>query len=663
LTIALGIDTGGTYTDAVIVNSQTGEVLSSAKSLTTRRDLSIGVKKAILAALETGPKDNLSLVALSTTLATNAITEGHGAPVCLLLIGYDRKLIQQYRFQRELATKDVVYISGGHDIKGNEVAPLDEKAARQAIQQRIERVSAFAVSGYFGAYNPTHELKVRKLINTFTDLPVTCGHELSTRLNSIRRATTVALNARLIPIIQDLIANVRSVLQELAVKAPLMVVKGDGSLVRAEWATQRPIETVLSGPAASAMGAFQLAGKKDVWAVDVGGTTTDIVELKQGRPKLNPDGANIGGWRTMVEAVDVHTIGLGGDSHIRCDDEKQIHIGPKRVVPLCKLVSEYPGVLSELRRLSEVRSFYPGVDQFLIIGKKNNTRISDKDAAVLNLLQSKPQSLAMLVSKVIRDDPWLTKRLQIMEEAGTVQRAGFTPTDALHVLNRFQLWDTRASEVGAQLLAGRLALSTTEFCEKVVQRVSTQLAASVVTKVIEEKIGPPNWDGEPTAKALLEWALNDNQTAQLGCRMTLERPIVALGAPVEAYMPQSADKLHTQLFIPEHAEVANAIGAASGGVIQRILVHIRPLEGGSPLRLHLPEGLKDFSDLQEAVDYANAHMVPRIEAQAQRAGAKQAEVKMNRVDKRAKVRGQEDIYLGTELTFVAFGRPSIARST
>jgi N-methylhydantoinase A/oxoprolinase/acetone carboxylase beta subunit len=371
VTVALGIDTGGTYTDAVLLNSQTGEVLSTAKALTTKHDLSIGIKETISAALngeqKSVPPQTISMVALSTTLATKAIAESHGAPVCLLLIGYDPELIRQYKFQHELATNDIFYISGGHDIHGDEIAPLDEQAAKAAIMERREHVGAFAVSGYFGALNPSHELRVRQIIKDVCDLPATCGHELSSRFNSIRRATTVALNARLIPIIYDLIANVRFVLEQLSISAPLMIVKGDGSLVRAEWAIKRPVETVLSGPAASAIGAFQLAGKQDVWAIDVGGTTTDIVELQQGRPKVNPAGANIGGWRTMVEAVDVNTMGLGGDSHIHGTSEKNMLIGPKRVVPLCKLAAEYPEVLPNLQRQAETKAMKANADLFVLL--------------------------------------------------------------------------------------------------------------------------------------------------------------------------------------------------------------------------------------------------------------------------------------------------------
>jgi len=120
------------------------------------------------------------------------------------------------------------------------------------------------------------------------------------------------------------------------------VVKGDGSLVRAGWAMRRPIETILSGPAASVVGAWHLAGRRDVWVVDVGGTTTDIAVLHDGRPRLNPEGAQVSRWRTMVKAVDVHTVGLGGDSHVRLSDEGRLAIGPRRVVPLCLLATEHP---------------------------------------------------------------------------------------------------------------------------------------------------------------------------------------------------------------------------------------------------------------------------------------------------------------------------------
>jgi len=678
VTVALGIDTGGTYTDAVLVDHATGEVLAAAKALTTRHDLSIGIGEAMAAVFEAerslSPED-VDLVALSTTLATNAIAEGQGSPVCLLLIGYDLELMEQYGFQHELVTDDVVYLRGGHDVLGNEVAPLDENAAREAILARRDEVEAFAVSGYFGVRNPTHELRVRAMVKELTgpstgsghSLPVTCGHELTTRLNAVRRATTVALNARLIPLLRELIATVRQTLDEQAIAAPLMVVKGDGSLVRAEWAMQRPIETILSGPAASAVGAWHLAGRHNVWVVDVGGTTTDIATLNDGQPRLNSEGARVGRWRTMVEAVDVHTTGLGGDSHVRFDRQGRLLIGPRRVVPLCLLASEHPEVVDELRcqAASPKREDVGQLRwhaQFVMSCPRPVNWLSEEDVALLRRLEAGPQSLALLTREVRYG--WLVRRrIEELEARRVVQRAGFTPTDALHALGRFQRWNAEASRLGAEMLAAQAGLAVEVLCEQVVRGVSDRVATELVSKVLEDEVGPPDWERERSAAALLERALNGPRDGDLGCELTLRRPLVSIGAPVEAYMPRVAEWLHTELIIPPHAEVANAVGAVAGGVIQRLRVLISSLDGGERFRLHLPDGVCDFVHLEQAVGYAQKVMFARAEALARQAGAGQVEVRMARVDRQAKVGagwGQE-VYLGTELIFTAVGRPSPAR--
>ena len=160
---------------------------------------------------------------------------------------------------------------------------------------------------------------------------------------------------------------------------------------------------------------------------------------------------------------------------------------------------------------------------------------------------------------------------------------------------------------------------------------------------------------------ILEQALDDDQKKQIDFKITLQQPVIALGAPVEAYMPMAAGKVNTKLIIPDHAEVANAIGAVSGGIIQRHKIYIRPLNSGSTFRLHLPEGSKDFLDLELAVDHARNCMLPRTKDLAHQAGADQVEIKMNRKDNRAKVMAQQEVYLGTELVFTAFGRPSFKR--
>ena len=663
MTVALGIDTGGTYTDAVLVDQESNALLAGAKALTTYYDLSVGIGRAVAAAFEgqsVSPAD-VNLVALSTTLATNAIVEGRGAPVCLLLIGYDQALIRQYGFERDLVTEDVVYLRGGHDVLGDELEPLDEAAARAAILARRDRVEAFTVSGYFGVRNPEHEMRVRALIEELTDLPVTCGHELTTRLNAVRRATTATLNAQLIPLLQELIATVRDTLNTFGITAPLMVVRGDGSLARAEWAMQRPIETVLSGPAASVVGASHLAGHRDVWVVDVGGTTTDIATLRDGRPRINPEGVQVGEWRAMIEAVDVHTVGLGGDSEVGLGAEGQLTIGPQRVVPLCLLASDHPEVMDELRRQSTHDERDGLTGQFVLHQRQVTFALSERDKAFLDHLATGPQSLVSLVEK-LRYGRLVVRQVRDLEKRRVVMRSGFTPTDALHVLGRFERWDTRASQLAAELLATQVQLSVREFCEQVVFGVSDRAATELVSKVLADEIVLPDWTRERVAAGFLARGLGNVAGSDLACRLTLRQPVVAVGAPVGVYMPRVAEQLHTELVIPPHADVANALGAVAGGVVQQLRALIRPLEADQSFRLHLPDGVRDFATVEEAVAHAKLVMPAQLEQLARKVGAEQVEVKMVRLDREVPVAeawGQL-IYLDTELMFTAVGRPSLA---
>lgn len=672
--ISLGIDTGGTYTDAALVNHDTGEVLAAAKALTTRHDLALGISAAIRAVFAapntTGAAitaAQITLVALSTTLATNTLAEGHRGAVCLLLLGYDRELMSKWGFDRQLATDDIVYLAGGHDEHGNEIEPLDEEAVRSALLARRETVEAFAVSGYFGVRNPSHELRVRGLVEELTGLPVTCGHELTSKLNAVRRATTVALNAHLILPLRELIASVQRTLDAWGIAAPLMVVKGDGSLVRAEWAMQRPIETILSGPAASAVGAWHLAGRRDVWAVDVGGTTTDIARLHDGAPILNPAGAYVGGWQTMVEAVDVHTTGLGGDSYVRLNEERRLQIGPRRVVPLSLLASEWPGVIAELRNETAIPPAKrpPGAGEFVIAGRPAGARLTAADEEILRSLAESPLALAALAGQR-RAGALARRQIEALEGRGLARRAAFTPTDALHVLGRYRQWDVEAAQLGAELLAGQAGVPVTEFCEQVVTGVAHLAATEIIRKALEDELGRVAWHREPGAAAFLRLAMNGDRPTtaadELDCAITLRRPLVAIGAPVAAYMPEAARRLHTELVIPPHAEVANAVGAVSGSVVVRQRVLINPLTDEELLRIHLPDGPRDFARLEEAVAYAQETVPPLLEAQARLAGAEQVEVRTARQDHWAPARGgQAMIYLGTELTFSAAGRPRVAR--
>jgi N-methylhydantoinase A/oxoprolinase/acetone carboxylase beta subunit len=268
------------------------------------------------------------------------------------------------------------------------------------------------------------------------------------------------------------------------------------------------------------------------------------------------------------------------------------------------------------------------------------------------------------LTEKVRYSFFLSRQIERLGAQRLILQAGFTPTDALHVLGQFELWNTQASQLGAELLAARAGLSTRDFCLRVVSGVSDRVATELVSKVLSDEGTLPDWKQEPAAAALLARALNGSEASGLDCQLTLKKPLVAIGAPVEAYVPRTAQQLHTELVIPEHAGVANALGAVAGGVVQQMRVLIHPLEeDGNHFRMYLPDGVRDFVSLTESVAYAQEVLPARLEALARQAGADQVELKMVREDQSAPVRGGwgTEIYLNTVLTFTAVGRPSLAR--
>ncbi len=659
----LGLDTGGTYTDAVLFDPAKG-VLAAAKSLTTKHDLSIGLKGAMEGVLGQAGED-IAMVGLSTTLATNAIVEGHASPICLLLAGYESTALDRAGLRQALAGDPVVFIAGGHGPQGDEQQVLDLAAAAAAIGAHAPKVAAFAISAYFSVRNPTHEIALRRLVRELTDLPVSCGHELTSKLDAPRRALTCALNARLIPQLQQLVRAVLGLLTARGIKAPLMVVKGDGSLIEAAVAMESPVETILSGPAASVVGAHYLSGEGDVFVVDMGGTTSDVALLAGGRPVLNRDGATVGGFRTMVEAVGVHTFGLGGDSEVRLEEQGLI-VGPRRVMPLSLLAHQYPAMLAILREHEKSSDPIGHRGQFAIRQRPldvGQASLNPAQAAVWNRLADGPQPLATLVS-----GPAAMRALGRLVDRGLVLPAGFTPSDAAHILGLQQGWSIEAARLGAQIfLRGKSlgdwhpAADAAGFAAQVVEQMVRQSGQLILSSAIadDERIAERDWGrlGRRLVGRALAGKLARIPLVEIQLRLT--RPLVAIGAPVGAYYPEVARRLHTRLVIPPHAEVTNAVGAVASGIVQTVEALItQPSEGH--FRLHISSGVEDFINLESAAARAVAAVRAQAEAQARRAGAAELQVSLTRKDKVVREKGGLEIFIESHIAATAFGRPRLA---
>ncbi|MBV9912432.1 MAG: hydantoinase/oxoprolinase family protein [Sinobacteraceae bacterium] len=661
--IRIGLDTGGTYTDAVALDGGR-HVLASAKALTTHWDLTQGLGAALrllLGKLPAAAPARISLVSVSTTLATNAVVENRFSPVCTILLGFDERMLERSGLQ---ADRRAVRVRGGHDATGQELEPLDEAAIEAAVHEHGAHVEAFAVAALFSVRNPSHELRARERIRALSSKPVTCSYELSSQLDAPKRALTAALNARLTPQIRQLLTALRQVLEQQSIAAPLMIVKGDGTLMRAEMALEYPVETVLSGPAASVVGAGFLSTLRDFAVADMGGTTTDVAMVIDGRPIVRAEGAVISGWRTRVQAVEVHTSGLGGDSEVALDRERRLRVGPRKAMPLSLLAAQFPQVLEDLRRLAAATHLPGFAGQFAYRnpGREPPEHLDRVEQRVWDALTSAPQGL----DRVARSAPGM-EALRRLVDRGLATLSGFTPSDAMHVLGQQSDWNVEAARLGALILAaedsranpGQDAESAPAFCERVYQHVVRQATRVILESALAQDPGIEAHHGRwGPLGALLEATCAGRDFSRLvAAQLGLAMPLVAIGAPVGAYYPQIARRLGAQLCIPEHAAVYNAVGAVAGVVSEasEVLVNQPVL---NVFRVHDPAGSRDYADAQVAIEEARRVSRELALAAAQRAGAIDPHVETT-VSERAAHQGGEAVYLA-EATVVsrATGRPA-----
>lgn len=648
--LVLGIDTGGTYTDGVLLNLDTKEVRQKAKAFTTREDLSIGIRNCIENMEELDPSQ-VQMVSLSTTLATNAIVEGRGCRVGLILIGHEST--------GDLPAQKIFVIRGGHNLKGEPNNELDFNAVQSAVTEMLGQVDTVVISGYLSIRNPEHEQETRRIIQEQWDIPIVCAHQLTTALGFHERTVTACLNAKLLPIIAELLVAVKVVLKEKGIQAPLMVVKGDGSLMNEEMTREKPIETILSGPAASIVGATFLTGERSALVLDMGGTTTDIAILDKARPRMNREGAIVGGWKTRVQAAEISTSGLGGDSYIQVSKDRKLKIGPRRVWPLSVIASRYPKLVAELSTVDFEREIVDAqpVDCFMLVKKpEDGSRWNSTERMIINALKDGAHNILVLADRVGRDPNLLA--LKDLEQAQIIGRVSFTPTDLLHVLGSFTDYNVEAAIEGAKIQAHRLRLDPAKFVQRVFEEIQAALNLSILQSLVYRGGLNVNLSSEASAAFLLDSLLNGGCNYGFKSEIYLDYPIVALGAPVSAYLPCVGTSLHTNLLIPTHAEVANAVGAAAGQVVESIRVLIKPCVAGGYL-VHAPWKREAFMYLEEAENHGLDKAKEMAIENVSRAGVVDPEVVVEKKKSVSHTSGADgDVLIEVRIKVTAFGRPS-----
>jgi N-methylhydantoinase A/oxoprolinase/acetone carboxylase beta subunit len=554
--------------------------------------------------------------------------------VALLLIGYDPALISAFDMGERFATPHYYFFGGGHDLYGREKKPLDLPAILAKVSEIRTTVDAIALSSYFSPLNPEHENRAYRAISRICDLPIVLGHQLSTKLGSVERATTAALNASLLAVLQDFVIAVRRAMERRQIDAPLMVVRGDGTLMSDEFAARTPVETIHSGPAASAIGGRFLSGLDGALVVDVGGTTTDLAVISGGQVAVSEEGASVSDYKTSVKAANLLSIALGGDSHIALGREQGMVIGPERVTPLAYLAWRYPQVGEQLRGLSQSTWSQATPDRleywFLLRQPQGSLLRTPRDRELVQLLSEGPQPL-----------PEILRHLKLLHVAQTgveellrqevIGKAGLTSTDLMHIEGLYNLWDAAAS-----------AHAWRVFCQfhfrdpdETRQQVWTHMREMILHAIVTFLSGRPlqlsdrGRSLQGSDEDIGRWFFYNSLYAahpHLDTSIRLRQPIIGIGAPAGIFLPEVAGALHTDLILPKYHQVANAVGAIAGSVMVEEELLIYPQLSRSGLEVlgyyvQASDERHEFEGLHDALSHARDLGRERALGAAIRSGA------------------------------------------
>lgn len=625
--LGIGIDTGGTYTDAVLYDFETKTILHSAKSLTTKENLALGIGGA-LDGLPAELLKKAEIVSLSTTLATNACVEEKGGRGKLVFIGGDEDVILRTGQSYGLPdNNEIFFLDGEVDYRGQVTKEPDWDAFIEDSKKWISDADAVAIVQQLGVRNSSTEQKAKELISSVYGLNTICGYELFSDLNYIKRGASTLLNARLIPVIEGFLEAIKISLRERDIHAPVVIVRSDGSLMSETFTTIRPVETLLCGPAASVMGGIELTGEEDCLIVDMGGTTTDIAIVKDAVPVKAHDGVKVGKWQTFVKAVYIDTFGLGGDSRVLVDNTGTLSLGTERVIPLCIAAAKKPDMKRKLKQLSRsVRITHEPQHEFFLLVKdiEGNTRFDEDERKICQALKEQGP-LIYAEAAVVLGKKFFSSRIDRLEREGIVMRCGLTPTDMMHAKGDFNLFDADASLLALEYLSNRLQQPTTWVTDTVYDLVKERLYFNIVRMLLEDQNPDYKRDGLDYHMERLireSWKQFKHPDPKQFLRLSFQMPasLVGVGAPIHLFLPDVARALGTKAVIPENAGVANALGAIVGNVSATVEILVKPDPDGGYI-VFGKEGNSYTPDYQEALSIAMEEAKRAAVEEAKKRGA------------------------------------------
>ena len=661
--IGIGIDTGGTFTDIVAYDFETKEVLAKGKSSTTHGNLIVGISRA----LDVLPPEYLKkadTVCISTTLATNACIENKGGRAKLFIFGLTNEIMHRFNVKDNYGIPYEVSncIDLNSSADGLYIEEPDWDEVEKEYGDWIRDAEIIAVSELFSTLSGApNEKKFKKFIEERFGKTCVCANELTSEINAIQRGATALLNARLLPLVQEFVRSVEDEFKNRGCTAPIKVVRSDGSLMSAEFSKSNPVETILSGPASSVLAGKSFTDSPNYVVVDMGGTTTDISIVKDDNPVVMKDGVKIAQWKTSVKGIDVSPYGLGGDTAIRMYDG-EFALDSRRVMPLCAAASMWPEIKDMLRDLLEKKHVnrYPLHEVFYLLREpKSLDNFEPDEIRLIKALKDGPCMIENLKERC--DVDMYHFNSERLESEEIIMRCGLTPTDFMHIKGDYNLYDREASVLASEYILfcmGKKEITDEDIAslaDTAYDLVCHKMYSCIVKTLLAKQYPKQFGDGADEQVSFMideAWKNRNNVGKNLiDCLLSTEFVLIGIGAPIGLFLPTVADAFKTRCIIPQHSEVANAIGALNANVraIFKVDISQRLSNIGKKFYIaHLPEGSEVFDELEDAVARAKVSAEKMAREMARLRGA-EGDIKVNTYlnDRRAKSFWGTAVEMGT----------------
>ena len=547
----LGIDTGGTYTDAVIIDPSDNSIICKSKAPTTHRDLSLGIGAAITS-LGFEKNSGIDRVHLSTTVAANSILEKNFERCGLLQIGRDADCIVPAGYFMTIKKPNLSH-DNINKCKINEMSEI-----KKMFSGNVENIVVTSHDGDMEC-----EIMVTTMIKRELGIKALSATRLWDHEDYRDRTVATLLSTHLMPVVDDLINGVRTVMAENDINAEVFIVNALGGLMSCDEARAKPLSTVFSGLATSVKGGIALTDESDFLLIDMGGTSSDVTRVVNREFREIKKNAKIDVFNINEDTMDIKCYGIGGDSHIRITHGGRIDVGPGRAEPLCRASEEFPHLIHELKKFKRPLNYEmvtaQDVDCYMGSGIATVSGLTVFEQKIVEYIAKMPHNIFQIAEHFNVDPDALHMDRLVRKDAARL--ISFTPTDILHAEGRFSRWDKSASDAAVRIMSDILGISRGQFLEKINDEVTKRLAEVCMQGIAAFEEVEFDFDNHAGATFLLEHFF-DEEAALLEMGFTINKPIVALGAPARAWLDQVAKKLSTIAVYPEHGEVANAYGAS-----------------------------------------------------------------------------------------------------